>query len=317
MVLEDLKPRDILTTEAFANAAMVILSVSGSINTIKHLQAVAEEAQCEVDVYRLFERYADEIPLLTAVRPNGDHLIEEFEAAGGALAVMKQLESFLYKGAKTVTGRTVGDILQDAMVVDEEVIRPVDRPLARRPSIVVIRGSLAPGGAIVKLAVADDRPLQFRGPAKVYDSPEEAIEGLKRGDVREGQVLVLRGLGPKGTPGMGMASNVVFAVDGVGLSGKIAVVTDGQQSGLSNKGLVVGEVSPEAAEGGPLALVEDGDLIAIDVEKKCVNLEVPEDVLEQRRARLRLDSRTDERGWLSIYRRLVTPLPKGATLLES
>jgi dihydroxy-acid dehydratase len=316
MVWEDLKPRDILTPEAFANAAMVILSVSGSINTIKHLQAIAKEAQCEIDVYRLFEHYADKIPLLTAVRPNGDRLIEEFEAAGGALAVMKQLESFLNKTAKTVTGRSIGEILRDATVADEEIIRPVDRPLARRPSIIVIRGSLAPAGAIVKLAVVDDRPMQFTGHAKVYDSPEEAIEGVKNGDVQAGQVVVLRGLGPKGTPGMGMASNLVFALDGVGLSTKVAVVTDGQQSGLSNKALVIGEVSPEAADGGPLALVEEGDVISIDVEKKFVNLEVPENVLAERRARLQTFKCTGERGWLSIYQRLVKPLPEGAVLLE-
>ncbi len=314
LVWEDLKPRDILTPQAFANAAMAVLSASGSINSIKHLQAVAREAACDVDVYGLFERYADTIPLLTAIRPNGEHLIEDFERAGGASALMKQLQGFLHLEAMTVSGRTLGENLRSATVADEEIIRPVDRPLARRPSIVVVRGSLAPATGIVKLAVADDRALRFRGPAHVFESTDQAVQAVHQGEVRAGEVVVLRGLGPRGTPGMGTATSLVFAIEGAGLTGKVAVVTDGQQSGLSNVGLVVNEVSPEAADGGPLALVEDGDPIVIDVERRVVDLEVPEEELAARRARLRESPPSEERSWLAIYRRLVTPLQEGAVL---
>jgi dihydroxy-acid dehydratase len=318
MVADDLRPSRILTPDAFANAVITILSVSGSINSVKHLQAVAAEAECDVDVYRLFERLADDVPLLTAIRPNGEHSIEDLEDAGGARAVMKQLEGMLRTGAMTLTGRTVGQNLAGVTVADEEIIRPVGRALGRRPTIVLIRGSLAPGGGIVKLAVADDRRLEFAGPAAVYDSPAAALAGVRRGEVTGGEVVVLRGQGPTGSPGMGMASQLVFALDGAGLTGKVAVVTDGQLSGLVNKGIVVGEVSPEAAAGGPLALVQGGDRIRIDVLARVADLDVPGAELARRRASLTASRPpSDEKGWLRIYQRLVRPLPEGAVLREA
>jgi dihydroxy-acid dehydratase len=317
MVAEDLRPRNILTPEAFANAVITILSVSGSINSVKHLQAVAAEAECDVDVYRLFERLADDVPLLTAIRPNGEHSIEELEDAGGARAVMKQLEGLLHTGAITITGGTVGQNLAGVTVADEQIIRPVDRALGRRPTIVLIRGSLAPGGGIVKLAVADDRRLEFTGPAAVYDSPAAGLEAVRGGELKGGEVVVLRGQGPTGSPGMGMASQLVFALDGAGLTAKVAVVTDGQLSGLVNKGIVVGEVSPEAAAGGPLALVRTGDRIRIDVIGRVADLDVPDAELERRRASLAARPASSEKGWLSIYQRLVRPLPEGAVLSEA
>jgi dihydroxy-acid dehydratase len=316
MVDENLRPRDILTPETFANAVMTILSVSGSINSVKHLQAIAAEAECQVDVYRLFERLAADVPLLTAIRPNGEHSIEDFEDAGGGRAVMKQLEGMLHTGAMTLTGKTVGENLSGVTVADEEIIRPAGRPLGRRPTIVLIRGSLAPGGGIVKLAVADDRTLEFTGPAIVFNSPAAALDAVRAGQITGGEVVVLRGQGPTGSPGMGMASQLVFALDGAGLTGRVAVVTDGQLSGLVNKGIVVGEVSPEAAAGGPLALVEDGDPIRIDVAGRTADLDVPASELERRRAGLTAPPRSGERGWLSIYQRLVRPLPEGAVLTQ-
>lgn len=316
MVWEDLKPRDILKPEAFANAVKVVLCVSGSINAIKHLQAVAKEAKCEVDVYGLFEKFAREIPLLTAIRPSGRYTIEEFEAAGGTRALMKQLEGFLNLEAKTATGKTVGENLKGAKVIDEEVIRPVNRPFSTRPSINIVHGSLAPKSAVIKLAVIDDRPLKFTGPAVVYEKQEDAIEDLKAGKIKEGDVVVLRGLGLKGGPGFGHASGFVFALDGSGLTGKVAVVTDGHASGLVNKTLLAVEVTPEAAEGGPLALVENGDMITIDVEKKVIDLNVPGDVLERRRKNLLRAPNKKQIGWLSIYQRTVRPLHEGAVLIE-
>src|SRR5580658_2675570 len=316
LVAEDLKPRDIMTPAAFRNAVTAILSVSGSINSVKHLQAVAAEAECGADVYRLFETLADRVPLLAAIRPNGEIPIEAFEDAGGTRALLKQLETLLDAGALTVTGAAVADNLAGVTVADEDVIRPPDRALGHRPTIVLIRGSLAPDGGIVKLAVADDRRLDFAGPAVVYDSPAQALDAVRHGDVTGGQVVVLRGQGPTGSPGMGMASQLVFALDGAGLTGQVAVVTDGQLSGLVNKGIVVGEVSPEAAAGGPLALVRRGDTIRIDVPARTADLDVPEAELAERRAALAADppARPAEVGWLSVYQRLVRPLPEGAVL---
>jgi len=314
MVAEDLKPRDIMTQGAFRNAVTAILSVSGSINSVKHLQAVAAEAECDADVYGLFERLADQVPLLTAIRPNGETAIEEFEDAGGTRAVMKQLETLLDTAALTVTGQPVARNLDGVTVADEEVIRPPERALGRRPTIVLIRGSLCPDGGIVKLAVADDRRLDFAGPAIVFESPLEALDAVRAGKVHSGQVVVLRGQGVTGSPGMGMASQLVFGLDGAGLTGQVAVVTDGQLSGLVNKGIVVGEVSPEAAAGGPLALVRDGDIIRIDVPARTADLDVPAGELARRKAALQVRPDPKEVGWLSVYQRLVRPLPEGAVL---
>jgi dihydroxy-acid dehydratase len=314
LVSDNILPRDIMTPSAFRNAVTAILSVSGSINSVKHLQAVAAEAEADVDVYRLFETLADEVPLLTAIRPNGETPIEEFEDAGGTRALLIQLAGLLDGDALTVTGRTLADNLAGATVADDEVIRPPERALGRRPTIAAIRGSLAPDGGIVKLAVADDRRLEFAGPANVFDSPEESLDAVRDGGIKAGQVVVLRGQGVTGSPGMGMASRLVFALDGAGLTGHVAVVTDGQLSGLVNKGIVVGEVSPEAARGGPLALVRNGDTIRIDVPGRTADLDVADNELARRKDALGERPPSGEVGWLSVYQRLVRPLPEGAVL---
>ncbi|MCC6474621.1 MAG: dihydroxy-acid dehydratase [Burkholderiales bacterium] len=316
MVWEDLKPRHILSAGAFANATRVSLALSSSINVVKHLQAIAVEAGCDVDVYALFERLSAEVPLLAAIRPNGERLIEDLEAAGGARAVMKQLERTLDLSVRTVTGRTLGEDLRGAAVADPEVVRPLERPLSRRASIVIMRGNLAPEGAIVRLGGEGERMTRFSGPAIIYHSREEAIAGLARGEIRAGHVVVMNGLGLRGSPGMAMTSALIFGLDGAGLLDSVAVVTDGQMSGLVNRGLIVGEVSPEAAYGGPFGLVENGDTVTIDVQRRVVNLEVPEAVLAARRAQPDRVPAIEERGWLSIYERNVQPLSKGAVLLK-
>lgn len=314
MVWDDLKPRDVMTPAAFRNAVTAMLAICGSVNSVKHLQAIATEAQSGVDVYGLFEGLADEVPLLSGVRPNGDHTIEDFEAAGGARALMSQLGRLIDGSAPTVSGQLVRDNLRDATVADPTVIRPLERPLATRPAIVLVRGSLAPACGIVKLGAADDRVLRHVGRAVVYESADAALDGIARGEVQPGHVLVLRGQGPRGTPGMGLTSAVAFALEGRGLMQDVPFVTDGQTSGLLNVGIVVGEVAPEAAEGGPLALVQPGDRITIDVERRRIDLEVPDSVLAARRASLRAMPQTQERGWLAIYRRNVGPLSRGAVL---
>jgi dihydroxy-acid dehydratase len=317
MVWNDLKPRTVLTKGAFENAVAVVLAVSGSINCIKHLQAIAREARVDVDIYRLFETLADRVPILAAVMPIGKHTIEEFEAAGGALALMKQLEPMLDTSVMTITGKTLGDNLANANVADAEVIRPLAKPFANKPGIVILRGNLAPEGAIVKIGLrGEGRPLSFRGPAIVFETSADAEAALKAGKIKAGHAVVLRGQGLHGGPGMGGASRLVFQIDGARLGPDVAVITDGQLSGLVNKGLVLGEVAPESATGGPLALVENGDVIAIDVERKSVTLEVPEAALTARRAKLKPFVAKHDSGWLSIYERTVQPLSKGAVLLR-
>jgi dihydroxy-acid dehydratase len=318
MVWDDLKPRDILTPGAFRNAAAAVLAVSGSINCIKHLQATAIEAGVDVDVFQLFNDLGEQVPVLSAVSPNGSDTIEAFEAAGGGRALMKQLESLLDLDALTVAGRTVRDNLADVVVSDEDVIRPIERPFADKPPIVVLHGSLAPESAIVKLGVrGPDRKTRFAGAAIVYENGLAAIAGIEKGEVAPGHVLVVRGMGPKGGPGMaGPASRVVFALDAAGLTDEVAFVSDGQLSGLCLKGIMVAEVSPESAVGGPLALVESGDRITIDVDAKSLDLEVPEAEMIARRLRRGDPALPKSKGYLSIYQRSVQPMSTGAVLIE-
>jgi dihydroxy-acid dehydratase len=318
MVLADLKPRDILSPGSFQNAAAAVLAVSGSINCIKHLQATAIEAGVDVDVFQLFNDLGEKVPVLSAVAPNGTDTIEAFEAAGGARALMLQLEPLLCLDAMTVTGKTVRENLAGAEVFDEDVIRPLDRPFSDKPPIVVLHGSLAPESAIVKLGVrGPGRKTQFTGTAVVYENGLDAIEGIQKGDVRPGHVLVVRGMGPKGGPGMaGPASRVVFAIDSAGLSDEVAFVSDGQLSGLCLKGIMVAEVSPESAVGGPLSLVESGDRIRIDVDARVLDLEVPETELATRRSRRGEPVLPKSKGYLSVYQRTVQPMSTGAVLIE-
>jgi dihydroxy-acid dehydratase len=318
MIWDDLKPRDILTPGAFRNAAAAVLAVSGSINCIKHLQATAVETGVAVDVFKLFNDLGEQVPVLSAVAPNGSDTIEAFESAGGALGLMKQLESLLDRQALTVTGRTVAENLATAAVHDDNVIRPLTRPFADKPSIVVLHGSLAPESAIVKLGVRTaTRKTRFSGPAKVYDNPLAAIEGIQRSEVTPGHVLVARGMGPKGGPAMaGSASRVVFALDAAGLQDEVAFVCDGQLSGLCLKGLTVAEVSPESAVGGPLSLVENGDLITIDVDSRALDLEISESELSARRTRAGEPKLPPSTGYLSIYQRTVQPMSTGAVLVN-
>jgi len=318
MVYEDLRPSDVMTEGAFRNAVAAVLAVSGSINCIKHLQATATEAGVDVDVFELFEEVGRETPVLSRVRPNGPDRITDFDDAGGARGLLKQLSPILDLDALTVTGETMGEVLADA-AVDEEVIRPLDRPFADEPSIVILEGSLAPESAVCKLGLRDpDRQTSFTGEAVVYDDGQSAIEGIQRGEVEPGQVLTVRGMGPKGGPAMsGGASGVVFALYSAGLENEVAFVSDGQLSGLCNKGLTVAEVSPEGAVGGPLGLVEDGDEITVDVDERRLDLHVDPETLAARREAAPGEDLPEASGWLGIYQRTVQPMSTGAVLIDT
>lgn len=317
MVLDDLRPRDILTPGAFANAVRAVLAVGGSVNCVKHLQAVATEAGCKADVYALFEELADQTPVLAGVRPVGAHTIEAFEAAGGCRAVLKQLEPLLARDATTVTGRTVSQNLEGVTVADDEVIRPMTRAVAHKPAITMLRGSLAPEFGIVKTGIIERRARRFEGPAICFSAADDAIAALKQGGIRPGHVVVMRGAGVCGGPGMGGGSSrVVFAIDGAGLGEQVAMLTDGHLSGLVCKGLVVAEVSPEGSVCGPLALVQDGDTIVIDLDTRRVDLAVDADEMVRRAQAWQAPPKQFDHGWLQIYRRNVGPLREGAVLVR-
>ena len=234
MVREGLRPRDVMTAANFSNAVTVMLSASGSINSVKHLQAVAVEAGLDIDIWGEFERLGHEVPLLIGVRPNGETRIDEFDDAGGAAALMTQLSPLLDLDTPTITG-LLRDRLGADEVIDSEIVRPLDRPLGTEPTIVIVRGSLAPEGAIIKRAVVDTRAKRFEGEAIIFHSRQEALDGLRSGKIKPGHAAVLRGVGPKGGPGMTFISAFIFAVEGAGLAGSVAILSDGQLSGLVNK----------------------------------------------------------------------------------
>lgn len=318
MVWEDLKPRDILGPGAFANAVRAVLAVGGSLNCAKHLQAVATEGDCHVDVYSLFDQLGPKTPVLAGVRPVGEQTIEAFEAAGGCRALMKQLAPLLDLGALTVTGATVADNLRHAEVADAEVIRPIDRPVSAHPAIVLLRGNLAPESGLIKAGIGERKVRRFTGPALCFWSSDEAIAALKDGRIQPSQVVVMRGAGVRGGPAMGGgASRVVFAIDGAGLGDQVALLTDGHLSGLVCKGLVVAEVAPEAALGGPLGLVRDGDLVTIDLDERLLAVDLTDAELQQRRDTWQPPPPQHDRGWLQQYRRMVGPLPQGAVMVRS
>ncbi len=316
MVLEGLNPRKVLTPAAFHNAVATVLAVSGSINAIKHLQAIASEAHVDIDIFALWDEIGRKVPVLSAVRPNGEVRIEEYEDAGGAAATLRQLAPLLRTDALTCTGKTLAENLESAAVVDPEIIRPLDRPISEGPSIAILKGSFAPESAVVKLGIRDGkRPEFFEGPARVFENTALALDAIETGRIKAGDVLILRGQGLKGGPAMGGgASIVLFAIDAAGIARETAFITDGQLSGLCLKGLTVAEVAPEAAVGGPIGLVHDGDRVRIDVPNRSIDLLVDAQTLAGRAAEIHGPAKAE--GYLGIYQRDVQPMSTGAVLID-
>ncbi len=317
MVEEGLTPRAIMTEGAFRNAAAMVLAVSGSINAIKHLQATAVEGHTDVDVFAIWEEMGRVVPILSAVRPNGPVRIEQFEDAGGAQAVLKQLEAVIDTDVTSGTGRTLREDLADVTIGDAEIIRPVDSPVSPGPAIAILRGSLATESAVVKLGIRDgSRPEEFTGVARVFDNTPDAMAAIKAGTIVAGDVLVLHGQGLKGGPAMGGgASHVLFAIDAAGLAKDVAFVTDGQLSGLCLKGLTIAEVSPEGAVGGAIGRVRDGDRIVIDIAKRQLDLDVSAEELARRGGGSNAYAVPAD-GYLGIYRRDVQSMATGAVLTD-
>ncbi len=312
LIARDIKARDILTAGAFRNAVAVAVATGCSVNCVRHLAAVVSEAEVVVDIVREIEAVRD-LPQLTMVRPNGPHRIEDLDQAGGCRGVMTRLQPRLDLTALTVSGKAVSANLADAPEPDERYIRPLNQPFRGEPGLTILRGSLAPDGAVVKLSAVPPNIRTFVGKARVFKDENAAIAALESHSIREGDVVVLRGMGPKGGPGTVFAASFMAALVGAGLGAGVAVVTDGELSGL-NSGITIGQIMPEAAEGGPLALVEEGDVVAIDLNERVLDLRVGDDVLARRRAGWQPPDFSRLRGWLGQYASLVQPLSKGAVL---
>lgn len=313
LVESGLTARQILTPSAFRNALKVAIVLGGSVNCVRHLIAAASEADCAIDIRAELEWLSARLPLLARIRPNGNDRIESFEAAGGCRGVMKQLESELELDTLTVNGQTVGELLAQTSLPDPRIIRPLSSPASTEPGLMLIRGNLAPSGAIVKLAGVPTAIRQFRGQCRVFENEDDAIAGLEDGTIRSGDVIVLRMMGPIGGPGTVFAASFMAALVGAGFSTSVAVVTDGELSGL-NTGITIGQVMPEAAEGGPLAVVRNGDWVSINLVARTICLELDSSEINARQLAWDGVLPAAPRGWLSQYRTLVRPLAEGAVL---
>jgi dihydroxy-acid dehydratase len=314
LVEKGIKPRDILTREAFENAVAVDLALGGSTNTTLHLPAIAWAAGVDFDL-QLFNALGDKVPHLSSMSPGGNHHIQDLYAAGGVQAVMARLSGggLIHGNCLTSTGKTVAENISGARVKDDEVIRPLDRPYHAKGGLAILRGSLAPDGAVVKQSAVAPEMLVHTGPARVFNSEEEAFAAIQARSIRDGDVLVIRYEGPKGGPGMREMLTPTSALAGMGMDKTVALITDGRFSGAS-RGASIGHVSPEAAGCGPIALVKEGDLVSIDIPAKKLDILVDEAELARRRAAWAPYVQPVDSPFLNRYRRVVTSGVKGAVL---
>ncbi|MDH7597255.1 MAG: dihydroxy-acid dehydratase [Methanothrix sp.] len=316
LVKKGLTARKIVSRESFENAVRVDMAIGGSTNTALHLPAIAAEFGIDLEL-DVFDRLSRETPHLVNLRPGGPYHMLDLDRAGGIPAVMQRLSSRLDLSVLTVTGKTLGAVLAEFRPVNPltnaEVIATLEKPVHPEGGIAILRGSLAPEGSVVKQTAVSKKMLVHRGPAVVYDSEEESMKGILSGEVRAGDVVIIRYEGPKGGPGMRETLAPTSAIAGAGLSESVALITDGRFSG-GTRGPCIGHVSPEAAVGGPIALVENGDMISIDIPNRRLDLLVAEDVLERRRASWRPPEPRVRGGVLERYRRSVTSASKGGVL---
>ena len=311
-----LRPRDILTREAFEDAIALDMAVGGSTNTVLHLPAIAHEAEVELPL-ELFNEISARTPYLVKLSPAGPLHMQDLNEAGGVSAVLKELSKrgLLHLDRPTVTGRTLGQNIAEARILRPEVIHPIDDPLGPTGGIAILWGNLAPDGAVVKAAAVAPEMMVHEGPARVFDGEEAAVQAILRGKIHPGDVVVIRYEGPKGGPGMREMLIPTSAIAGMGLDEKVALLTDGRFSGAS-RGAAIGHISPEAMEGGPIGLVEEGDRIRIDIPGQQLTLLVSEEELARRRARWRPIPPRVRKGYLARYAALVTSAGRGAILLS-
>jgi dihydroxy-acid dehydratase len=312
----DLKPRDIMTREAFENAMVLITTLGGSTNAVLHLIAMARSVNVDLTLED-FQRVSNRVPLLADFKPSGPYVMEDLHRVGGVPAVIKLLlEAGLINGdCMTVTGKTVRDNVKElpGLSPDQQIVRPVSEPLKRTGHIQILRGNLAPDGAVAKITGKEG--LQFSGPAKVYDSEEDMLHALERKEIGKGDVIVIRYEGPKGGPGMPEMLTPTSAVMGAGLGKDVALITDGRFSGGSH-GFIVGHITPEAQEGGPIALIRTGDRITIDAEANTLSVALSDDELARRRESWQMPPYKAARGTLAKYIRLVKSASLGCVTDE-
>lgn len=313
LIDEGIKPSEIMTYEAFENAIRVDMALGGSTNTVLHLPAIASQLGINLTL-DLFDQLSRETPHICDMDPSGPYTVQELDDAGGVPAVLKELGELIHLDALTVTGKTIGENIRDAVVLDRNVIRPRDNPVHKEGGIAILKGSLAPRGAVVKQAAVDPKMLVFEGEARVFDSEEDALKAITGREINPGDVVVIRYEGPRGGPGMREMLKPTAALIGAGLGDKVALVTDGRFSGAT-RGPCIGHVDPEAMSGGPIAVVKDGDVISIDIPNRKLNLKIPRDELEERMRKWKPPEPKVKKGVLNTYSKIVKPTSEGAGFL--
>lgn len=314
MLEKNIRPRDIMTKDAILNALTVDMALGCSTNSMLHLPAIAHEIGFDFDI-SFANPISEKTPNLCHLAPAGPTYMEDLNEAGGVYAVMKELADvgLIHKDCMTVTGKTIGENIADAVNKNPEVIRPIDNPYSKTGGLAVLKGNLAPDGSVVKRSAVVEEMMVHEGPARVFDCEEDAIDAIKGGKIQSGDVVVIRYEGPKGGPGMREMLNPTSAIAGMGLGSSVALITDGRFSGAS-RGASIGHVSPEAAVGGPIAFVEEGDIIKIDIPNMTLDLAVSEEELETRKAKWQPREPKVTTGYLARYASMVTSGNRGAIL---
>lgn len=311
LVKKNITPRKIMTRKAFENAIMVDLALGGSTNTVLHIPAIANDAGVDLQL-EVFDKLSRTTPHIANMLPGGEHYLEDLDYAGGVPVVMKRLKSKLHDNI-TVSGKTIHRIADDSGVVNEDVIRPLNKAYHKEGGIAILRGNLAPDGAVVKQSAVSKAMMRFEGAAKVYDSEEAGMKAISAGEIKAGDVVVIRYEGPKGGPGMREMLSPTATIAGMGLSDSVALITDGRFSG-GTRGPCIGHISPEAMEGGPIAIIKNGDMIRIDITKRKIELLVSGDEISKRLSKWKPPRPKITTGYLSRYARMVASAGKGAIM---
>ena len=314
LVKKDIKPRDIMVKDAFLNALTIDMALGCSTNSMLHLPAIAHECEIDLDL-ELANSISDKTPNLCHLAPAGGHFIEELNEAGGILAVMHEINKLglLNTDLLTCTGKTIAENIEGHEILDTEVIRTIDNPYSAEGGIAVLKGNLAPDGCVVKRSAVAPEMMSHKGNARVFDCEEDALNSIYEGKINPGDVVVIRYEGPKGGPGMREMLNPTSAIMGSGLGNSVALITDGRFSGAT-RGAAIGHVSPEAAVGGNIALIEEGDTIEIDITKNTINVLVSDEELVARREKWEPREPRITKGYLSRYAKSVTSGSTGAVL---
>jgi dihydroxy-acid dehydratase len=312
LVKEDLKPRDILSSDSFENAIMVDMALGGSTNTVLHVTAIANEAEVDLQL-ATFDKLSRRVSHLCSMIPSGPYDMKDLDEAGGIPAVMKELEKTLHLNAATVTGKSVKENIASAVVLNPEVIHSMDNPVHKEGGIAVLTGNLAPDGAVVKAAGISANMMVHQGPAKIFDSEEASMKAILNKEIQKGDVVVIRYEGPRGGPGMREMLSPTATIAGMGLSESVALITDGRFSGAT-RGPCIGHVSPEAAVGGPIGLLKDGDMIEIDVPQRKLNVKLSAEELAKRSKSWTAKEPNVKTGYLVRYSKFVQGAHKGSVL---